>query len=109
MDDKEDKKKSEFGDQRIITLECDKRFYMFENYLNADDNSYETPDHILETKLGENLQKIQALEGVLLLTTDEGMKANLKAKVEAYKDCSESLIAVGQKINQFNIKMEKTS
>lgn len=107
MSDKKDKKESEFGGQRVILIEGDKRYEMVKNYKTADDKGYETPEHVLETKLGENIQKIQSLEGVLVLTEDKEMKAVLNAKLEAYKDCSQSLIVVGQKINQFAEKLEE--
>lgn len=90
--------------QRIILIEGDKYFDMLNNHMIADENNYQTPEHIVADEISKIIEKINVLMGTGNIVKNGIVKLVLSEKMEAYKDCSESLIKISQHLNQFLTK-----
>jgi len=91
---------------RIVLIEGDKHFDRISNYITADINNYQTPEHVVQNELNEMLEKIKTLTGANSLIKNGVLNLVLKEKIEAYTDASKSLIKLTQFMNTFSNKME---
>ncbi len=88
--------------ETLVLSEGDKRYNMINNYIKADANNYETPETILIAGLNILIDRTNKVNEVISLLGDEDIKTALKEKIIAYKDATESLMAIAKKFDQFN-------
>jgi len=93
--------------KKIILVEGDKHFGLIENYINADENDLPTPEHVLQDEFNRMMDKIKSLVNVSSIIENKEVKLVLEEKIAAYKDASQSLLYVVEKINQFKMEIKQ--
>ena len=94
-------KTAKIAKKKIVLVEGDKHFNRINNYLIADEGSLVTPELVLESEINEIIEKIKVLTGSSMVIKNNVINIIIKEKIEAYKDCSESLVKISQLMNRY--------